>query len=150
MKTPPLHIIIAVCVLLTGCATTSKRPLSFTVPPNPSDTPPKKNDYLTAYSYAQGRMTATDYPEAAVNFGRAAEWVPAPGTEDRVWEFECYLNAAWASILAGDKAGAKSWLDKAKSLDVQAAPSDRARYLDSLLSGDVQAALPPNLKNTLP
>jgi hypothetical protein len=60
------------------------------------------------------------------------------------------VNAAWSAFLAGDKSGARRWLDKGKALDVQAAPSDRARYLDSLLSGEKQPALPPNLKSTLP
>lgn len=137
-------------LLLAGCATTSKGPMSFAAPSVPSDVPPKRGNHTGAYAYAQNRMAATDYAEAAAYFANAADWVPAPGTEGHVFEFENYVNASWAAFLAGDKAGARRWLDKARALDVQAAPSDRARYLDSLLSGEKQAALPPNLKSTLP
>ena len=152
MNTSILKAALAIVALLlaAGCATTAKGPVSFAVPSAPSDTPPKKGNYTAAYAYAQDRMAATDYAEAAVYFGDAADWVPSPGTDGHVFEFENYVNAGWAAFLAGDKAGARRWLDKSKALDVQAAPSDRARYLDSLLSGEKQPALPPNLKSTLP
>jgi hypothetical protein len=151
MNTLILKAALAVgALILAGCATTAKKPVSFAAPSAPSDAPPKKGNYTAAYAYAQDRMTATDYAEAAIYFARAAEWVPPPGTDGHIYEFENYVNAAWAAFLAGDKGGAHRWLDKANALDVQAAPSDRARYLDSLLSGDKQPALPPNLKSTLP
>lgn len=152
MKPHMLHTLLAAVALLcaAGCATTRKAPVAFAAPTAPSETPPRKNDYNVAYAYAQNRFAATDYAEAALYFARAAEWVPAAGTEDRLWEFENFVNAAWASLLAGDKDGARRYLDQANALDVRAAPSDRARYLDSLLSGEKHAALPPNLKSTLP
>ena len=152
MKTPLLTPLVVAFGLLvfSGCASAPVSPVTFATPENASDTPPRKGNYTAAYSYAQNRMTAADYPEAALYFGRAAEWTPVPGTEDGLWEFENFVNAAWACLLAGDKPGARAWLDKADAIDVQAAPSDRARYLASILSGEKHPALSPTLKNTLP
>lgn len=151
MKTLSFPLFLMVTALMfTGCATTRHGPLTFAAPSDPAAIPPKHGDYTGAYAYAKGRMAEGAYADAARYFVDAAQWVPSPGTEDRVWEFQNLVNAAWACLLAGDKSGARQWLDQAKALDVRAAPSDRANYLDSLLTGKVDPTLPPNLKSTLP
>lgn len=82
--------------------------------------------------------------------GRSFKQTAVGGTETLEWEFENLLNACVHWMADGNRDKAVEALVRANRLKVQAAPSDRARYLSALLLDGSTGSLDPALRATLP
>ena len=95
-------------------------------------------------------MANGEYEEAAEHFFKAVEIKDCrAGTKRKIWEFENLISSAWSHLLNGNLESAKERLQQSQKLNVQAAPSIRARYLEAILTGRVHPSLNISAKNSL-
>jgi len=119
-------------------------------PPLPSDEFPKKADWIGHHAFACHSLQAGDYELAGEHFAKASQIGESrKGTKRKVWEFENLVSSAWAYLLNGSADKAREALALAESLEVQARPSTRARYLKAVLTGQAHPSLNMALKDTL-
>ena len=75
-------------------------------------------------------MQTGEYEQASEHFEKAGVIKESRGgTKRKSGSLKTSSVSAWAYLLSGDCAEAKSVLSRAMSLDVQAPPSRRAQYL---------------------
>lgn len=119
-------------------------------PGRPSDQYPGQNDWIAHHSFACHSLNVGDYELAGEHFSKAAFIHESrSGTKRKVWEFENLISSSWAYLLNGSPRKAKEMLAAAELLDVQARPSQRARYLKSVFTGQAHPSLGMELKDSL-
>jgi len=111
---------------------------------------PRRGDWVGHYGYALQALRQGDYEEAAQHFEFAAVVSKSKsGTVRKVWEYENLVSAAWAHLLNGSIRESRRVLGKSNSLVVQGPPSQRARYLESVLTERAHPSLDMALRNSL-
>jgi hypothetical protein len=126
-----------------------KREKSFESP-GVSGNYPRDGDWCAHNGYALHALRSGQYEEAARHF-EMASIIPKSksGTIRKVWEYENLISAAWAHLLNGSIGDSRRLLVQANQLAVQAPPSQRGRYLESVLNQRAHPSLDMALKNTL-
>lgn len=118
--------------------------------PSPSSTFPGVGDWIGHHAYAKHCLSNGEYEEAADHFFKAVEIKDCrAGTKRKLWEFENLISSAWSHLLNGSPQSAKECLQQSQGLNVQAPPSNRARYLEAILTGRVHPSLNISAKNSL-
>ena len=118
--------------------------------PSPTSTFPGVGDWSGHHAYARHCLANGKYEEAAEHFFKAVEIKDCrAGTKRKLWEFEKLISSAWSQLLNGNLQSAKERIQQSQKLNVQAAPSNRARYLEAILTGRVHASLNISAKNSL-
>jgi hypothetical protein len=111
---------------------------------------PVQGDWIAHHAYARNCLEVGEYEQAAEHFYQAAiVGESKDGTIRKIWEFENLVSSAWAHLLNGSLDKSRELLEMTESFQVQAPPSQRARYLDAVINDQVHPSLNLALKNSL-
>ncbi len=108
---------------------------------------PKSGDFAAQYAYSMDLIRRREWADAAKHLSDAAT-VPG-GTTTGEWEFQILISEAWAQVMNGDFAIAKTTLQSALARPHECEVPTRGRFLERLLcmegqhlAPEVEAALP--------
>ena len=110
---------------------------------------PRRGDWVGHYGYALQALRQGDYEEAAQHFEFASVVSKSKsGTVRKVWEYE-KLVSQLGLICLTDRSGIQACTWKIKQLGCAGPPSQRARYLESVLNERAHPSLDMALRNSL-